>query len=358
MHNTNYTRVFHLGIYKVNGYGRITTNDSSANGTNGTAQLTKKEVSIAEDLLKIKRLVADIRKYLIDGRSTELANGKLYSRMKELFAINDVEKLERLLFAFNSSAGVKKAVETIKLSYDGVMRKNGTQAIVHLMHLALFEAALGSPDYVVIAALKHDIVEDALKLVGVEYRYMKNGKEMPPLRGRHAILAHIGKEDGYEAKRLVAILTNPEEQTGEKYLIYQKYLASVVKDPVADRLKKLDKLDNLLSLENLPDSIRDGLVKSTIAKGWMQVVETLRDDWLKKILIHALLEVANRAMEESRLAKGTPEIPTRQSEVVLKELDTLLEGKHLPRFRDRSIHGVKRKRLDLGSTLLDTTPIL
>lgn len=251
---------------------------------------------------------------------TLAVNKQMYKRIRGLFRLGDVQEVKGLLFAFTESAMVRQAVESMELSYGGVLRKNLEPAVIHPLRVALELAmverlapALGEKaaqswelECLMTAALLHDIVEDAGMWKGVAYRFRKNGRLLE-ISGAPKILEHIGTEYGDGVQQLVSVLTMKALDK------YEHYLAVVAENPAADKLKKIDKIDNLQSLELVPDQMeRLKLVRKTLVKGWQQI-RIGRDGWLSDLLLFALNDAEEWAISAA-ISQGIGGNQTRGNE--------------------------------------------
>ena len=132
-----------------------------------------------------------------------------------------------------SNADIENAMSTANLAHLGQERRSGGPYIEHPVAVADIVYHFYPEDQTLCGvALLHDTLEDALK-----HGNVKDTEEMAD-----RITASFGDPDaGQEALRIVQALTH------EKGKPYDKYVAGLVDDPSALRIKLADMLHNLSS---------------------------------------------------------------------------------------------------------------
>jgi len=255
----------------------------------------------SEAYFRMKKTISGIEEKLRDGELIRVEQ-RTYEKLRKALDIRDAGELKSVLFEYGHGWRVQKAVESIEAMYAGRLRKSGDPEIVHFLQVAVFSAATGGSEEEVILALLHDVIEDMKVRPEMKYVYFE-GRKRRELGTPGEAMEYVRKEFGDFVADRLEILTRKTE-LGQTY---EEYLAGVVSDPTADKLKKIDKIVNLWDLDRIIDiEEKKRMVPRTLQKTWSQVL-VARDDWLYEVLQYAWQEVVDWAMTQDELkAPRTP----------------------------------------------------
>ena|GEM_PF-3912793 len=123
--------------------------------------------------------------------------------------------------------------QILQLSYCGIRRESGNEWVTHPLRAALFVAALGAPIEMVISALLHDILEDAMspEMPKAKFRAFvkKDGQyRQVEYTGEEEIMGYIRKNYGRCGARIAWDVWHDTRNDIRKEMINAEYLTNPV----------------------------------------------------------------------------------------------------------------------------------